>query len=154
MIHQPIRTFLGVFLIPPSPPQICYAEQLWSSIDYANSRTAKSEIKCLQTITRKLLRINNKLNIMNLSISKIWDFIHKTDSEDRKVNSLFKLTATQFVRHALVQDVKLFKRFLRRLTVELHLYKKQMPNSPEFRAILSGERRNTQLKPAANGESL
>lgn len=106
---------------------------LWSSIDYANHQTAKIQIKYLREITSKLLRMNNKLNMMNLGIANIWEYIH---SKERHVNSLFKLNSVQYVRSNLIQTVKLFKRFLRRLTVELHLFKNQKPISHEFQIIL------------------
>ena len=110
-----------------------YTEKLWSNIDYANRKTAKAEIKFLRTITGKLLRLNNRLNIMSLAIEKIWHYIH---SKDLHVNSLFKLTSVRYVRCTLVAEVKLFRRFLRRLEVELNLFQNQKPISLEFQAIL------------------
>ena len=80
---------------------------------------------------------------MNLAIEKIWHFIH---SGDAHVNSLFKLTSVRYVRCLLVPEVTLFKRFVRRLNVELHLFKKQKPNSREFQMILlSNQLRNLKL---------
>lgn len=93
-------TSILVYLHKYNRHLIFYIETLWSSINYENTTEVSAQIKHLKMITYKFLRLNNKLNLMNLTVAQIWSYIH---SVDESINSFFKFSSVQFCRNTLVQ---------------------------------------------------
>lgn len=79
---------------------IVYLEVLWSSINYSAGDKIEGELKYLKIVTRKFLKLNNKLNLMNLTISQVWTYINSVD--DNHINSFFKLNSVSYCLNALI----------------------------------------------------
>ena len=75
-----------IYLFKYNRELIYFIQNLWCSIDYEDeTANVKLKMKYLRIVTFKFLRLNNKLNIMNLAIEKVslknkFELIMKTDN--------------------------------------------------------------------------
>lgn len=109
-----------------------FIENIWSSLDYEN-KNINLEIKYLKLIIRLFFKLNNKLNLMNLSIYKIWEYIY---FKDKDLISFFKLSYLKLIRNNLVNKIKNLKKFIKRLLKEFKSFKNKKSISNEFKIIL------------------
>lgn len=113
---------------------LIYIENLWSSLDWSKSyKSLKNQIKLLKFITKKFLKLNNKLNMMNKSIHKIWTYIYNVERDFR---SFFKLNSLNFIIKFLVSKVKRIKKFIKRLLVDFKHSQIKKATSEEFQLII------------------
>lgn len=123
MNHQLIRMFLGVLLIPSA---------FFSSLDIL--RRAAEQRSPRSTCERSPVNFRGSTSWTSWTCQFRKSRSFSTAKTVRWTR--FKLPTTRIVRYPLVQDVRLFKRFLRRLAGSC--------------SRSGSERRNLQLKPAAN----
>lgn len=97
---------------------LVFFERVWKSLNYENKEIAKIQLIHLKIITRKFIKLNNKLNMMNLGASKIWEFIHFMDNQ---FLTHFKFNSLRYIRKILVLKFKLFKKLTRRMIIEFRM---------------------------------